>query len=335
MTTTPSWFERHPRNTLFALLSSFLLVAVALTEYVLEKDLRWPPAIRYIRLRENAPLTSVTVKADRKALERQYHLFVDGLEEKPYVFRTDENGFIMPSKVYADPQLTLVFLGGSTTECFFVDEESRWPYRAGVLLGRRFDKRVNSYNGGVRGSNSLHLIDTLIHKVLPMKPDVVVFMENVNDVTILLFAGSYWNDNPSRSLIVACDVPRSRLRRLLKATADGIFPGIVHRVERAHLFGRDRDEFAMERRVRRVRSEPDKAEYEHNLVTFVYICRTRGILPVLMTQFNRLKDVPDEFTEKNMRRFEQEWGIGTPRTRASWRDSMRPSGRWRGRRRCP
>ena len=107
----------------------------------------------------------------------------------------------MPSRVHADPQLTLVFLGGSTTECYWVDEESRFPALAGKLLGDRIGKRVNSLNAGVSGANTLHMLYVLLSKVIPLRPDVVVLMENVNDVNMMLFTGSYWSDHRTRSVI--------------------------------------------------------------------------------------------------------------------------------------
>ena len=46
----------------------------------------------------------------------------DSLAQKPYVLRVDRQGFIMPSKIHDHPDLTIAFLGGSTTECIYVDE---------------------------------------------------------------------------------------------------------------------------------------------------------------------------------------------------------------------
>ena len=91
------------------------------------------------------------------------------------------------------PDKVIVFLGGSTTECMFVDEDHRFPYVAGQILEQETGAKINSYNGGMSGSNSLNAIDILINKVIPLKPDVVVFMENINDLSTLLYEGTYWN----------------------------------------------------------------------------------------------------------------------------------------------
>ena len=54
----------------------------------------------------------------------------------------------MPSKVHDHPDLTLAFLGGSTTECIYVDENNRFPYLAGRLIEEQTGLKVNSYNAG-------------------------------------------------------------------------------------------------------------------------------------------------------------------------------------------
>lgn len=297
-----SWFERNPRKTVLSLLVVLASVALAGVEFLLERRLGPAPQKRYIRLKERRPGMNVKLHGEHKADPRQY-----GADEGIYPLRTDANGFILPSGVHKDPQLTVVFLGGSTTECAYVDEESRYPYRAGVLLGERLERRVNTFNGGAAGSNTMHLLDVLLNKVLALKPDVVVMMENINDVNIMLFAGSYWNEHPSRSLIIAEKEP-GRLERLATAFW-GLLPGIADRLDRAGWFQKSTDEFEGMRGVKRVRSDVDEADYAANLANFVDICRSRGFLPILMTQFNRMAAEPDEVTRQNMRDFERDWGM--------------------------
>ena len=107
----------------------------------------------------------------------------------------------MPSKIHDHPDLTIAFLGGSTTECIYVDEDNRFPYLAGRLLERQTHLKVNSYNAGRSGNNTLHCLNILLNKVVNLKPDIVVLMENINDLAILMYEKTYWNTNPSRSPI--------------------------------------------------------------------------------------------------------------------------------------
>lgn len=84
---------------------------------------------RYILLREHEPLKNVIVEPNDS-----YMKISDSLVQKKYRLRVDENGFIMPSKIYDQPDMSIVFLGGSTTECLYMDEENRFPYLTGRIL---------------------------------------------------------------------------------------------------------------------------------------------------------------------------------------------------------
>lgn len=311
-------FAQHPKKTLFWVFCFLFTFSLGVTEYLLEK--RWPrlPLQRSIRLRERDPFWDRTIIAKKKKFE-------DTLEEKAYRLRIDENGFIMPSRIHENPDFSLVFLGGSTTECLFVDEELRFPYRAGVLLGQRLDKKINAYNGGRAGNNSLHILNLLLNKVVPLRPDAVIFMENVNDVNAqLFFRNSYWNDNPFRSTLIVRGLQKDRFTRLFEALRDALFPALSEALERiASRFrvGAAVDEFVRERRHARRRRElagvaPAQInppvlvrDFASNVIAFVEICRTRGIMPILMTQANRLTESPDEVVKMSIDILESHWGI--------------------------
>lgn len=325
-----SWFERNPKKTLTVFLTVFVAAAMTITEYVFEKDLPPPPRIkRSIRLREHEPNLNEVNKPHLKALEKTQSAFIDNLPVREYRFRTDENGFILPAKVHDQPDLEMVFLGGSTTECYFVDEDSRFPYRAGALLSQRFNKKINAYNSAKRANNSMHSLDILLNKILPMHPGVVVLMDNINDVNILLLSAgqSYWSARGARSLIEVQELTLDRWGQLAGSIKASVFPGISYRLGLA--FGNGSDEFAEEReRLRTARREEreqrlldeggrkvsvnpniDVDQYEANLIAFVNICKPRKIMPVLMTMFSRLAENPDATTRKSMRLMEDDWGI--------------------------
>ena len=83
-----------------------------------------------------------------------------------------------------------------------MDENNRFPYLAGHLLEEETQLKVNSYNAGHSGNNTLHCLNILLNKVVNLKPDIVVLMENINDLAILMYEKTYWNTNPSRSPLV-------------------------------------------------------------------------------------------------------------------------------------
>ena len=149
------------------------------------------------RLRPILPgIDTVDVPPDKAVRES------DGLVQKPYRVRTDARGFILPYNRYEKPDLTLVFLGGSTVACIYVEEDRRYPCLAGTILEERTGKKITSLNSGVGGNNSLHSLDILLNKIIPIRPDAVVMMHNINDLVTLIYDQTYWGKNPTRKPII-------------------------------------------------------------------------------------------------------------------------------------
>ena len=86
--------------------------------------------------------------------------------------------------------------------CLYVEEENRYPYLVGNLIEKATGDKVTLYNSGVGGNNSLHSLDILLNKLIPLHPDVVVMMHNINDLMSLIYDESYWSNNPSRAPII-------------------------------------------------------------------------------------------------------------------------------------
>ena len=98
----------------------------------------------------------------------------------------DDQGFLLPKSKHKDPDLTLAFLGGSTTYLAEVQPKDRFHYLIGNELEKRLNIKVNSLNAAVFGADTSHTINTLYNKVLPQKPDYVLIMHAVNDLNKLL-----------------------------------------------------------------------------------------------------------------------------------------------------
>ncbi|MEW6657565.1 MAG: SGNH/GDSL hydrolase family protein [Thermodesulfobacteriota bacterium] len=304
----PNWFQRHPKKTLVLFTGLAILLIVFAGEKILQfynhrhgVFLETDP--RYIRLKEYRPLTRMMLPFPRGHLP-----FTDNLFTKKYPLEVDNDGFIKPSRKYAHPDRSLVFLGGSTTECMYVDAENRFPYLVGAILEQETGKKINSYNGAMAGTNSLNALDVLVNKVIPLQPRVVVFMENINDLSTLLYEGTYWNRNTSRSPIET--LKKSKLvGKLLKEIC---IPNLnyAYRNLKSMFISAPGDEFAG---VRGKKLQVDKdmltREFAMNLQTVVDVCQIRGIVPVLMTQGNRITDHPDPVVAAYVNRFRQDTGL--------------------------
>ena len=192
-------FVRHTGLWLFLVVAvGFLVVVVATESWLVTRESAnvfavnesTPEYDRHIRLREWQPNT-VFIAAPPAIGNNGPEDFSKEL----YRLETDQNGFIGPSGIHEKPALEIVFIGGSTTECMFVPAEKRFPYLVGRLLEGRLGMPVNSYNAGKSGNNLLHSTLILTAKILPLNPDIIVVMHNVNDLGVLTTHGTYWPES--------------------------------------------------------------------------------------------------------------------------------------------
>ncbi len=272
-------------STLLALLVAGLIAAY-LPHKVAGEDYF---SSRFVVLREYRPLADEWVTPSDS-----YMTGVEQLTQKPYRVRTDANSFIIgPSDLQA-PKITqpvdIVFLGGSSTECGYVDEELRFPYRVGELLATSAGLSARTLNGGVSGNHSLHSLIQYLAKVGPLQPRYVVLMHNINDLTLLSKTGSYWQAPPSRELVSSRPIPTPapliNLAALLQPLKDLVSSPPPSTA---------RDEWA-DFRIKSQEVNQNEVErlFRASLTSFVGTVRAFGSQPVLMTQFNRIK-AGDEF----------------------------------------
>ena len=210
-----------------------------------------------------------------------------------------------------------VFLGGSSTACGYMGEEERFPYLVGRILEDNTGKKINSYNSGVGGNNSLHSLNILLNKVIPLKPEVVLLCHNINDLTTLLLEGTYWSANPSRSGLVTV---KPSISGSLKEIRDLLIPNLSQEVSQlsqnlsknfVDLRNNSReDEFAQ---VRDRKIQFDEAQllqsFRNNLQLFIDLCRLHQIRPILLTQANRLKEIPDPVIKASLQDLERRQGL--------------------------
>lgn len=79
--------------------------------------------------------------------------------------------------------LTIVTVGGSTTECFDLAEDKTWPHDLGVKLKRDFT-RVWLDNAGLSGNSTFGHYILMQDYLVKLHPKVVLFLVGINDVGI-------------------------------------------------------------------------------------------------------------------------------------------------------
>ena len=311
-----NWFERNPGKIFLVFLCLLLLAGVWITEKLLawKSDTYHSGIARVIRLREVQPLFFGKFAPTEDEMRMS-----DTLVNKGYRVRTDADGFIEPARIHDRPDLSLVFLGGSTTACYYVDEEERFPSLAGRLLEKEAGLKVNSYNSGVGGNFSLHSLDILLNKVMPMQPDLAVMMHNINDLTVLMFARSYWDQDFKKGNTSPIVVLKKRyfdFRLLLEDYLPHLYNASKELEKKVRRAFKPKKAAVQEDELRDVRGKRiviDKdrllEEFNMNLQLFINMCRARKIAPVLMTMANRLRDHPDPLVIRLTQGLEKDHGI--------------------------
>lgn len=183
----------------------FFLTGLVVVEWQLRRENRFPPFRFYVtdnryvprRLRPNL---TVTATADQKVLPEL---------ESTINFSSNEFGFRSrkPMTLAKAPHhLRVAFIGGSTTECAYIDDKSTWPaVTADLVQAHTPGQIVEGLNFGVSGSNTRDHLALWQQYALPFQPDVLVIMAGINDL-ILHISPDY---NPlrqdERSLLTAAD----------------------------------------------------------------------------------------------------------------------------------
>ena len=77
--------------------------------------------------------------------------------------------------------LTIVTVGGSTTECLAINEEKSWPHLLQEKLKNHFSKLWLN-NAGIGGHSTFGHIILMKDFLIKLKPNVVLFLAGINDV---------------------------------------------------------------------------------------------------------------------------------------------------------
>ena len=191
--------------------------------------------------------------------------------------RTDARSYILPSIQYSDPDATVAFLGGSTTECSAVQEDMRFHALVAKLLAAQ-DLKVNSLNVA-RAGNTLHdSLNVLLNHVVDDRPDIAVLMHASNDIGMLFRKGDY----RARTGFPVSSQDLSKWFLQIVSSKLYLLALVRHSATSDILRPRDprldwRHDLSLIKKI-------PVDLYRQRLKAFVHICHAFGIQPVLMTQ---------------------------------------------------
>jgi lysophospholipase L1-like esterase len=214
-----------------------------------------------------------------------------------------------PPARFAD-SLTVVAIGGSTTQSFFISDGLTWPDRLAARLTRSFPATwVN--NAGLDGHSTFGHLVLLDDYIVPLHPKVALFLVGLNDVDRTDLSAyeretvrSGWSFRSPASLaksLAAYSELASTIINLVRSF-EAYQRGLAHRpidVRQRELL--TVDEPALDRYVQRFVNDA-LAGYERRVNAIVDRTRGAGIEPVLITQPMLLGSGVDDMTGVDLAR---------------------------------
>lgn len=200
--------------------------------------------------------------------------------------------------------LTVVAVGGSTTESRYQSDGDTWPDRVGQALAPHF-RDFWLDNAGLDGHSTFGHLLLLEQYLVPLRPRVIVFLVGINDVGR---EGPKSVDAGSRAGDQAAWLTRLARRSALAATLQNLGRSDDARAARLFVFG-DLDLRRLPhltytgRRPERALSEHRESYvpgYRDRLTALLRTCRRARILPVLVTQPALYGPVVDDRTGVNL-----------------------------------
>lgn len=256
---------------------------------------------RSLGLREYGPDRVINLSPEGHGID------VNKLDSKNYLIETNNSGFIIGPRQDRSRKCDILFFGGSTTECAFVDDSLRFPY----LVGKKLDYVTG--NAGYGGNHSFHSLINFLGKGLTEKPEIVVWMHNINDLVLLTKTGSYFEAPSNRNVLnerTKESLPKFsiRVKKMLVSIVDAAIPNLYRRIYVLSNTSNKNigtiDEWDGFRNNEMPDFEIVKLEFRKSLESFIGIAKSNDIRLVLMTQFNRFnlldKEIREEFEEQKV-----------------------------------
>jgi len=208
-----------------------------------------------------------------------------GMDTLPRTFSTNNLGYRGDSLATPKPpgEVRVFVVGGSTTECVFLDDREALTRRLQDRL-RATGLDVRVYGAGKSGDRSWDHLAMVGQRIAHLQPDAIVVFAGIND----LFAGANGRDYLMR------DTARSPSLKALLAQAATEFqlPRLVMRATRPYDPSQIdlRSEYrrlAAAARARPLSDHPPRENvrpYEENLRSLAAVARAQGARTVFMTQ---------------------------------------------------
>jgi hypothetical protein len=187
--------------------------------------------------------------------------------------------------------LSVITVGGSTTECFYLSDGSTWPDRLGAMLSRTFSPFWLN-NAGLDGHSTVGHTVLLQDYISPLKPKIVLFLFGINDLYVERAATF---DRGVQRAGIDLSSPKSVFVSAANYSQVLAIPLNIYRDFRAERLGIAHNLADLSGLSTRVVSNSERSKalddyarglpaFEQRLAHLVELSRSSGIEPVFMTQ---------------------------------------------------
>jgi lysophospholipase L1-like esterase len=187
-------------------------------------------------------------------------------------------------------KITILTVGGSTTECYFIDDNRTWANLLGKKLSQKYPNIIN--NAGLNGHSSVGHVVLLENYFPKIKPDYALILLGINDIANTENGGNKFDDNLNESQGFRHYVQKiedySRLINLLHS---------LYRSYEAYKFGlNDKNEWVLDKKYKplltssldtdKILNIHAKAQeiYKSRLIKILDLCKKNGTEPIFITQ---------------------------------------------------
>jgi hypothetical protein len=198
--------------------------------------------------------------------------------------------------------ITIITVGGSTTECKYLSDSCTWSSRLYIKLHQQ-NPAVWLNNAGIDGHTTFGHLLLVKEYMLKMRPRFLLLMTGVNDVE--LDAPDEFDKSTGREINTGS--VKSFLKSLVKQTELGqsflhyyqlqvsYKKGLVHReIDLANLVENPLADSVISMRIKK--QLPYLAAYQQRIDSIISMCVKNGITPVLITQPSLYGSYSDPFT---------------------------------------
>lgn len=206
-----------------------------------------------------------------------------------------------------DDYLSIITIGGSTTECYFISDDSTWQERLRQKLNQDFDN-IWINNAGLEGHSTFGHQVLLQDYVIKLNPKIVLFLVGINDVATTGFD----------------DFDKLSMQQLDYNSVGGFIKSLTHYSETlglafnfyryylAYQQGLTHQEIDFKNEpTAKVPLEKQQAilirhqqtflpAYEKRLIGLAQTCKNNGIAPMFVTQPQIIGDTIDPITKVNL-----------------------------------